>query len=520
MSVLLAVGNEDYARIMRQLLSAYYEVINDDVASRKFLNEKVDIYNPSMVIIQENYLPSDFTTEEERQKEMLNIIENWRIRYNDSIRIVYFCVRDKKDPFIRQLIARNVLDIFNERSISGSGIVEQLRQPAKYSNISKFTSIGAVQFESFNEDVTSSEGSTPNSIETTNKEITTETLDENNILDELDELDEIDGGKESSNEVANAVGIEQTPKKEGKANQFHKNLKDVATKVGTSTSSLTQSTSTLLKGVTDKLPKPINKDQDDDMIQEIFIEDFIELNTDMFAHNTISNTVIGTVLISVASVKSHLGSTHTALALGSFLANKGHAVAVVECTDTQDFDRIHALYVGEKQLLKNENEFVINGVNHYKYRKNTPLNDLYTSFEYVIMDYSELQHAAAYMDEFYRSHVRIVVCSANEWHANWLEQFLLANRVKKDDCLFVAPASSEKKVADFANLVNYNHVYALPQQDNPYELHNQTEKVFSQILGPFIKNESLKMVSKKTVTVAIILSVIVTAALVLIFTTL
>lgn len=139
MKVLLAVAEKNLSGLLRgNMMDAGFEVIKDDVLHRAFLEETVELEIPDIVVIHDRFLPSEKVDSQENDEELLRIIEVWRRKYDSSLRVCIMCERDRKDPFLSQLAARNVLDIFNDRQIVTQTFLKQMKEPPKYINISKF----------------------------------------------------------------------------------------------------------------------------------------------------------------------------------------------------------------------------------------------------------------------------------------------------------------------------------------------------------------------------------------------
>lgn len=150
MSVLIAVGNSEMSSILRRHLGeADFDLIENDVLHRNYLHEIIELEQPSMVIVHDYYLPSDFTDEKEREQEFLEMLNYWRINY-EGLRVVFLCERARRDPFLGDLVARNVFDIFHENQISPVTLIEQLSAPPRYANASRF-GVGNLKIE-FDED--------------------------------------------------------------------------------------------------------------------------------------------------------------------------------------------------------------------------------------------------------------------------------------------------------------------------------------------------------------------------------
>lgn len=224
--------------------------------------------------------------------------------------------------------------------------------------------------------------------------------------------------------------------------------------------------------------------------------------------------IIGTVVIGITSVAPHLGSTHTAISIARYLSNLGHMVALVEGNYSQDFDRIHSLYEGEKRHIFHEKEFELNGIDHFKYRENQDLGEIFSLYEYVVLDLGVLSETM-YIDEFKRSHVKCVVCSSEEWKFHWIEQF--QNSYGNDEHYnFLVPGASLRNIKDLIDRLDYHSVYALPMQETPYQPTKEAEEVIQDIIGEFI-NGNAKTFSKSTLIFTSVISIAVTVFIGLVF---
>src|SRR5690606_27355854 len=133
---------------------------NDDVHHRYYLNEFIEVQQPDLIILHDTFLASDQPDSKSNQAELLEMIERWRRNYDTSLRVCVMCERDRKDPFLAQLVSRNVLDIFNERQIRSKTLIEQLLEPPKYVNVAKY-GITESEIDSLMEEGTSDEEDLP-----------------------------------------------------------------------------------------------------------------------------------------------------------------------------------------------------------------------------------------------------------------------------------------------------------------------------------------------------------------------
>ncbi|MFJ8519407.1 P-loop NTPase family protein [Lysinibacillus xylanilyticus] len=473
-SVLLAIGEPNISNAIRKYMTNIgFDVLDDEVLHRKYLNESVELKAPDIVFIHDYYLPSecdDVSEPKARDQEMLQMIEQWRMLYDQSVRIVYLCVRDRTDPFLGDLVARNVLDIFHEQTIQ-IDTFQQLLEPPRFSNVSKFGT-GNLHIEAMLQDE--------------EKELKEPISNENGATEVVDELH----SREKSSK-----------KKETEKNVNTTTVKDRAQQAS-------QSVKQMVTSIKGKIPKNAEDEADRDDFKEFL--DLMPLSISEVA--ALRPTVIGTVLVAVTSVAAHLGSTYTSLAIARYLAKMGHSVAVIELNFSEDFDRIHALYEGEKQYLKKDDSFVIYGVTHYKYREDLNLNELYSAYEYVLLDYGDLEEAAAFTEEFKRAHVQCVVCSADEWKIDWIHDFLTFNQLEVQECVFVIPncGADAEKLDDLKGRLDYTGIYKMPTLDNPYELSKEAGTTVRDILGDYIKSSSSSVFSKKALITTSVLSIFIT----------
>ncbi|HCG4536035.1 hypothetical protein LG296_19585 (plasmid) [Ureibacillus chungkukjangi] len=477
MSILLAIAQPIISNQLRkELVENGMEVLSVEVVHRKYLNETIELSSPSTVIIHDLYLPSELEEQEEQDKEILQMIEYWRSVYDNNLRIVYLCVRERHDPFIGQLVARNVLDIFHEQNLRIKPFIEQIQQPPRFINVQKYGT-GNLNIEYIDEE-----------------------KDESADRTEMDPVEEVPSvPKPTLSEKAAKLGSQLVEGAEGLKEKIPKRAPVEK------------------KEKPQKEPRPPKppKESKESSTNEMMMEDILDLLPVEIAHPT-KSAVIGTVLIGIASVESHLGSTHTAQSVASYLKSLGNSVALIESNFSGDFDRIHALSEGERLLLKEKDNFELYGITHYKYRDNLNLNSLYSAYEYVVMDYGHIDDDTPYADEFMRAHVRCVVCSGDEWKFHWIESFFKRQRIEKDACTFVIPCGSDEKSRDLQERLNYQDVYYIPLQENAYKPLKETVDVLQDVLGTFVKSTQ-RTFSKKSMIATSVISVAVTTLIITIF---
>lgn len=502
-TVLLALAQPTLSKDIRELLvSGGLAVHDEEVFHRKYLNDTIELLSPSMVIIHDLYLPSDLENPEERDLEMLQLIEYWRTEYDNDLRVVYFCVREKQDSFLSDLVARNVLDIFNERQVSLKMIREQLSDTPRFKNVQRFGT-GNISVE-FIEDGT---------VESKFQEEIDGDNSNGNDGNLEDQPSIANGRRELGKKISQTAGktISNTAVKLGSLGTHLSEHALKGTELGKKGVGLATKTAGTIK---DLIPTGPASDINS---QELMMEDILDLMpVELDVTKRIKPAIIGTVLIAVAGVRPHMGATYTSISIASYLEKLGHSVAIIESNNSQDFDRIHSLYEGEKIFLKKDHYFEIDGIHHYKYREVFNLNELYSLYEYVIMDFGDLQTATGYIDEFQRAHVRCVLCSGDEWKKQWIDEFLYRNNLDKTDCLFIIPSGTDDKRKNIREMLNYDGVLPFPTEENPYSPSREAEEVIIEVLGTYLKSPS-RSFSKKALVITSVISVVVTTAIVTIF---
>lgn len=441
MRVLMAIGNEELSKLIAAPLREFeLDVFQEEVLHRNYLNEMIEQTMPDMLILHDNFLQSDFEDDkEQRDKEMLELIEYWRIKYNDSIRVVYFSLRERNDEFMANLVARNVLDIFQGNSVVVVDLVDQLVNPPKFQNVHKF-GIGKVAIEDL--------------------PVEDQSLDAEILPEEV--VDEFIVPKEEKSS--------RVKERTEKSSTLKGNLKSIVT---------TASSSIANQLDRSKIQKILDDNTD--------VAEIIDLLPVTPVAKEVRSTVIGTVLISVAGVSRNLGCTNTAIAMAQVLASKGHSVALVESNLSEDFERIHYLYEGVKGVLP-QDEFEIYGITHFKNRDTIDLNEIFSTFEYVILDYGELDEAIN-EELFTRSHIKCVLCSADEWKFYQIDDFLEKYAIDQSYCFVVSNGGLDKR-DQLEEQMNLKQTYLFPQMDNPYEPSKEVASTITALLGEFLKESN------------------------------
>lgn len=474
MSFLLAIGDRDFTEILRSnFVQGGLDVNENEVLHRNYLNEIIELEQPSTVVLHDVYLPSDTATQQENEKEMLDLIEQWRSLYDNRLRVVYLCERERSDPFLASLVARNVLDIFNSRIIPTKLLIEQLQAEPRYSNVSKF-GIGTLELDELEEELKN---------------------DEHTLFSQS-----VDG------DVAT---------KEERAKKF---LTQVSTRARTVMDAGVEWNEQRKQEAADRPPKPEPvakaskepKAPKEPKVKADNLGDFLDLMPipkEVYQRST----VIGTVVVAVAGAKPHLGATHTSMAIASYLHHEGHSVALIEVNRSEDFERIHALYEGEQQYLRHQSVFEYDGFEHYKYREDIRLGEIMATYEYVVLDIGDVAETPHY-EEFKRAHVRILLTSPYEWKQHWTDDFC-KKVLDSEYYSFVLPYADRTNVKSMEERLPDLKFVPFPPSANPYKVDGETEDAIRTLMQGFLK-EPVRNKTRQTIVAASVASAVITSLII------
>lgn len=217
--------------------------------------------------------------------------------------------------------------------------------------------------------------------------------------------------------------------------------------------------------------------------------------------------IVGTVVIGVAAVQEHLGSTNTAITIAKYLQSNGYDVALVEANRNMDFDRIHSLIEGEKIPLE-DIEFSYSGIDHIKYRETLDLGSIYTHYQYVVLDIGDIRNSP-FREELKRSHIKCIVASSDEWKYHWIEEFLL--EYEAYDMNFILPASDSNAEKELASRIKKYDVYSIDKHTNPYVLPEETKKSYGRLFHNYQQFKEVQGSSGKYLLMAGLIGAILTA---------
>ncbi|MEY8346321.1 hypothetical protein [Niallia circulans] len=139
--VLIAVGDKTYTKILIETFSKYPEdftLSKQEILHRKYLYEIVKEETPSILIVHDTYLESMQENQKDKDIELLSIIKQLRLDFDDALRIVFLCERSSNDPLLSRLVSMGVLDIFNTQRIDIEQFINQLKGKVSFAEVARF----------------------------------------------------------------------------------------------------------------------------------------------------------------------------------------------------------------------------------------------------------------------------------------------------------------------------------------------------------------------------------------------
>ena len=460
------MSNVDFAKGLRSELSKQGVKVASIVTTEEDLLEDL-VNNPNVDGV---LLKSDLAIKlgEARLEILVDVIEGIRKapQFKD---IVFTVLSDEKigHPFLAEIVELGVYNIFvkGQSKFTISSIINTFESPRSFSS--------AAIYKNVDSSVPWRRNLTKNSTVNLNFELN------------------------KSNE-----SIESAKQKDGK-NGFFQLLKQANSERGKKIKpSLTEMELEQLEAEVSEVNKPLSVET---VPEEKPIENFEDIW--LKDKDIVRPLIVGTVVIGVAGVASSSGCTNTAINVAKFLTEMGYQVGLVECNTSMDFDRIHSLSEGEKHNLKSYT-YSLKGIEHYKYRENLNINEIFTNFEYVVLDFGELKYSPLYQ-EFYRAHIKLVCCSADEWKFYLIENFLIEHEVS--DLKFVVPGASVKWLKDLEGRLKGNKVYPIGVTDSPYLLSTESENTYKNLFAKYFKPQQKRNVVTLAITsfISIITTVLV-----------
>lgn len=215
------------------------------------------------------------------------------------------------------------------------------------------------------------------------------------------------------------------------------------------------------------------------------IQENIQSKTDEKSHR-LQTRQRGTRIIAILGVTEGVGATHTAIAFAHYAARLKCRVAIVECSDNAEaFSRIETAYEGEKSGTS-RGKFTINGVDYcYCPNKADIVSFLHQGYDDVILDLgNQGSLELAWLEEFRRADVQIVVGSGAEWRQEDIIELVQGYAPhERENWTYLVPLAESQSIQDIRKSLQSSHVYALPYHPDPFVSEPETDKQLNKILG-------------------------------------
>ncbi|OAB38437.1 hypothetical protein [Paenibacillus glacialis] len=201
----------------------------------------------------------------------------------------------------------------------------------------------------------------------------------------------------------------------------------------------------------------------------------------------VQDRIIGTISVAVMGVESKIGSTHQSILIANYLQRKGYSVAIVEASQSNDFNSIEFTYEGMRNNVNHSTNFSIEGVQYYKSNSQMEMSSLVASgYDYLILDIGNYEDSD-WSVEFYRANVQIVVGAGSEWRQPKIKQFReLHKHMDQSNWSYCIPIIEKLGINDIRKALPGNQVFRIPSHADPYKSQNDTDSMLNKILQKYM----------------------------------
>lgn len=223
----------------------------------------------------------------------------------------------------------------------------------------------------------------------------------------------------------------------------------------------------------------------------------------MYVHKT-----IGTIIISIVGVEPGVGVTHLSILMGNFLSKRGYNVAIVELNSNNDFTRIEASYEGEELQTRS---FKLRDITYYKSDSHFEISELMEKkYDYILLDLGCFD-VSDYTDEFFRSHLQVIVGHGSDWKQHKLIEFSENNNDRdQSNWLYCVPHVKPIFIKDIEKEMFEGRIFQIPTHPDPYEFKKTTDLILSDLLKEYIEKRKInpKSILKMLLAISIIIIMI------------
>lgn len=196
--------------------------------------------------------------------------------------------------------------------------------------------------------------------------------------------------------------------------------------------------------------------------------------------------VAGTLVAAVLGASSGVGTTHSCIAFGHFLAAHYGRVAVVEMSaKSTAFTRIQEIAEGGR--LGAIRKFEINGIHFWRQTARTEVISLLGgSYDAVVLDLGAYRDSDR-IEEFLRADMPIVIGSGAEWRQHDVVTLArMLSRHPQPGRVYVLPLAGEETIQEMKKLLGTNNVHSLPLQLDPFEVQDSSREAFCQLFQEYL----------------------------------
>lgn len=202
--------------------------------------------------------------------------------------------------------------------------------------------------------------------------------------------------------------------------------------------------------------------------------------------------VIGSIFISVLGIQKNAGTTHTALLIANYLKRLGVKVAIVEANPSNHFASIEYAYEGGNGYSSESSRFEIDGVMYYK-SGDVYVHELVGQFDYILLDLGAYE-TCKWLDEFFRSHVQVIIGSGSEWKQKELYHFHhIYQQHDQTKWIYGIPFINSQVLSDIKKELRHEGVFPLPVHADPYQVQKETDTLLLEMLKEFLPSTKPKI---------------------------
>lgn len=208
--------------------------------------------------------------------------------------------------------------------------------------------------------------------------------------------------------------------------------------------------------------------------------------------STAKPRAVGTLVTAVLGTTPAVGTTHSCITFGHFLARRYSKVAIVEMgVDRAAFSRIQEIAEGSPP--GSCRTFEINGIDFWRQTsRGDVISVLAGGYDAVVLDLGAFRDSER-LEEFLRADIPIIIGSAAEWRqhdvltiARMLERHDQPNRV------YALPLASSRAVQQLRKSLGGSKVVAIPFHGDPFEMSLEIEQAMGIIFEGFLPHKMRK----------------------------